>query len=107
MDCILHNVGTSEQYISEGNVVGPDGWLDKIPDKGILERVLGTQDVKQINNVVQHINGTNVYLCRINSKPEQLDKRVARFDADDVRLVLNCFRGPRIEYPAFRVLKIE
>ena len=106
-DSILHNVGTSEEYTSKGRVVGPDNWVDNIPDKDILERVLGTQDVEQINAVSQHINGTNAYIRRLNSKPKQLDKRVARFSAYDDRLVLGCGRGALGGYPAFRVLKIE
>ena len=106
-DCILHNVGTSDQYSTEGKVFGPNEWVHKVPDKDVLERLLGTQDAEQINKISQQINGTDFYLWRFNSKPKQLDKRVARFGARDGRLYLDCDRGPLGEGPAFRVLQLE
>jgi hypothetical protein len=106
-DCIVHNVGTSDQYSLEGNVVGPDQGIRDVKDKGVLEALLGTQDVSKINEVSQWINGTNASLWRLNSKPKQLNKRVAGFNALDNRLNLDCVRSPRNGDPAFRVLQVE
>ena len=106
-DVVVHNVGTSDQYSLEGNVVGPDNKINAIPDKKVLESLLGTQNISQINAVSQWINGTDAYLWRLNLKPEQLDKRVVRFAADDGGLNLSCNRNPLNEYPAFRVLQVE
>ena len=106
-DVVVHNVGTSDQYSLEGNVVGPDGWIHEIPDKKVLESLLGTQNVSQIDAVSQWINGTAAHLWRLNSKPLKLDKRVAGFGAGDKRLSLGCDGDLLDEYPAFRVLQVE
>lgn len=106
-DCIVHNIGTSDQYTLEGNVVGPNGFVNEIPDNGVLEKLLGTRNISQINLVSQWINGTKSYIWRLNSKPKQLDKLVARFGADVDGLVLGCSRDPLYEDPAFRVLRVD
>lgn len=106
-DVVVHNIGTSDQYSLEGNVVGPDCGIDQIPDKKVLESLLGTQDISQINAVSQWFNGTDFYIWRLNSMPKQLDKRLARFGASDSRLVLICGRVPLSEFPAFRVLQAD
>lgn len=105
-DKIIHNPNTSDKYSIDSKIVGPDNWFSKIPDKNILESLLGTSDVNKINQVFQWINKTNGYLWRINDKPKEKNKRVAGFSASDGRLYLDCLRSPRCEYPAFRVLKI-
>ena len=106
-DKILHNYRTSDEYSIENEVVGPDGWMTDIPDKNVLEFLIGTRDVPQINNVSQWINETNAYLWRRNSKPKERVERVARFDGDGNRLGLLCDRNPLVVYPAFLVLKVE
>ena len=106
-DKIIHNYRTSDEYSIDEKVVGPDGWFSEIPDKKVLESLLGTQDVSQINQVSQWINRTNSYLWRLNSKPKEKDERVARFVAGDGRFVLGCGRDPLAGYPAFRVLKVD
>ena len=106
-DVVVHNAGTSDQYSLEGNVVGPDGFINNIPDKNILESLLGTQDVSKINAVSQWINETDTYLWRLNSKPKKFNKRVAGFNAHDCLLGPDCNWGPLGVCPAFRVLQVE
>lgn len=105
-DKIIHNYGTSNNTI-DTQVVGSDGWINKIPDKKVLESLLGTQDIAGINNISQWINGTDSYLWRLNSKPDKKLERVARFVAGGDGLGLDCGRDPLGEYPAFRVLKVD
>ena len=104
-DKIVHNHRTSDEYSIEGNVVSPYGFFDEIPDKDVLERLLGTQDVEQINNVSQWFNDTDSSLWRLNKKPNKKDERVLRFDADSDRLILSCDWYPSGRFPAFRVIK--
>ena len=105
-DKVIHNYGTQNHSLDE-DVVGPDDWMTNIPDKNVLESLLGTQNVSQINQVSQWVNGTNAYLWRLNSKPKEKTERVAGFYAYVGRLVLVCNGGPHDEFPAFRVLKVE
>ena len=106
-DKIIHNYKTSDQYSLNGKVVGPDGWINEIPDENTLEKLLGTSNIEQINKVSQWINNTDTHIWRLNSKPKTKNKRVARFVTCVDRFDLFC-RGLLLdEYPAFRVLKVD
>jgi hypothetical protein len=105
-DKIIHNYRTSDEYSIDAEVVGSEGFVQDIPNKKVLEALLGTQDVSQINAVSQWINGTNSFLWRLNSKPSKKDERVAWFVAND-NVFLLCLRGSLDGYPAFRVLKVD
>ncbi|MEK6871405.1 MAG: hypothetical protein AABX16_00710 [Nanoarchaeota archaeon] len=106
-DCVIHNYGTSDKYSVNCTVVGSDRWINKLLDKNILENILGTQDTQKINEISQYVNGTDTYLWRLNSKPNQKDERVAGFYADDCRLIFDCDWRPLGGCPAFRVLRVE
>jgi hypothetical protein len=106
-DKIIHNYKTSDEYSIEESVVGPDGLMNEISNKKVLESLLGTSNVTQINAVSQWINGTDSYIWRLNSKPSKKDERVARFDAAGGRFGLFCLRFSRDGCPAFRVLKVD
>lgn len=106
-DKIIHNYKTSDEYSMNGNVIGPDDLIDKLPDANVLEQILGTKDIAKINEVSQWINGTDFYIWRLNSKPKEKIERVARFYAVEYRLDLYCNMGPHSEDPAFRVLKVD
>ena len=100
----VHNVGTSDQYFIKGDIIGPDGFIDKIQDIDFLKSVLERSDVEKVNRVSNWINGTRTYVSRENKKPKQFEKRVARFGAGGDGLVLCCSGNFHYEYPAFRVL---
>ncbi|MBA7651830.1 hypothetical protein ES703_59657 [subsurface metagenome] len=106
-DRIVHNHRTPDEFYIDAHVVGPDGWMKEIKDKKILESLLGTQDVVQIDKVSQWINRTNSFIWRLNSKPEQKHERVAGFGAGNGRLCFLCGGVPFGEYPAFRVLRVD
>ena len=98
-------------------IVGSGGFVSELSDKTVLEKIIGTQDTQKINEISQYVNGTDTYLWRLNSngtdcyffrlKPRPKDERVARFDADGDGLGLDCARHPRVEGPAFRVLRVD
>ena len=50
-DEVIHNYKTSKKYSLKRKIVGPDGLLKDIPDKKVLESLLGTSDVSRIYNV--------------------------------------------------------
>jgi len=106
-DKVIHNVGTSDEYPLYANVVGVDGLIKDIPDKKVLESILGTYDVEKINEVSQWVNGTDSHIWRLNSKPKQEDTRVVGFDALGGRLGFDCYRVLSDEDPAFRVERIK
>lgn len=106
-DRIIHNYGTLDQYSLEGDVVGKDGLITDISDKKVLELFLGTENVSEINEIAQWINGTNSSIWRLNSKPKQREERVVGFGACSYRFDLNVLRGPLVGYPAFLVSRVE
>lgn len=106
-DKIIHNYGTSDAYSVNGEFIGLDGWVKYVPHSDdLLKQLLGIRNADVIDDISQWINGTNTYICRLNSKPTQTDERVARFGTDDDGLDLGCVGVPFSEYPAFRVLRI-
>ena len=87
--------------------MGSDGYIEDISDKNVLKLFLGTNDIEQINIISQWFNNTNMSLWRLNSKPKQVEERVARFNAYSSRLDLDADRLLGDEYPTFRVLKAD
>lgn len=93
-DKVVHNYGLpNEEYIKAVDFVGPDRELI-LDDKNVLEALLLTNDTDEVKNVLKWINQTPVWIWRLNSKPNKLDGRVARFYADFVRANLSCNRNP-------------
>ena len=107
LDNIIHNYGTPDEYILRGNFVGDDGWIRNIKHKKVLTSLLGTDNIKKINEISQWLTNTNTYLWRLNSKPLQKDEGVVGFDASSGRLDLDCGRYPAGRCPAFRVLEVK
>jgi len=106
-DKIIHNYKTSDQYSLDGKVVGPNDWINEILDENILEKLLGTSNIKQINKVSQWINGIDMRLWRINSNPKTKIEKAARFSGGGYWLSLYCDRDPLSTGPAFLVLKVD
>ena len=92
-DRIIHNYGTNEQYELEENIVGEDRFIEP-GDENTLKALLLMDDIDEINSVYHWLNQTNVYLWRLNSKPENIDERVAGFSADSDWASLFCVRYP-------------
>lgn len=105
-DKIVHNHKTSDEYSIDEHIVGRDCWIRNISNKKVLESLLGTSNIKQIDEVSQWINKTNTYILRLNSKSKTKNERAVRLVAAD-GFILDCREDPFIEYPAFRVLKVD
>src|SRR3989344_956560 len=82
-DEVIHGYGTSDAFSRKGNLVGNDGFIENIDNSNALELLLGTEDVKRMNEVSYSINKTPMYLWRINLKPSEKIERVVRFGAFD------------------------
>ena len=92
-DKIIHNFGTNEKYELEENIVGPNREIIA-SDKKVLTAVLGSDDINEIKAVYTWINKTPTWIWRVNSKPANIDERVARFDAGSGRAGLYCGSYP-------------
>ena len=93
-DKIIHNYKIpNEEYETSNLVVGKDRELE-VSDKNVLEALVLTKDVDEVKKVLNWINETPVWIWRLNNKPKNVDERVARFSAYDVRAVLNCVGSP-------------
>ncbi|MDD5192574.1 MAG: hypothetical protein PHH54_01560 [Candidatus Nanoarchaeia archaeon] len=92
-DKVIHNFGTNDKYELSEAIVGPDRAIVKEDEKALIA-LLGTGDIGQIKSVYNWINGTDNWIWRVNSKPENVDERVARFIAGSVRALLLCYGGP-------------
>ncbi len=92
-DKIIHNYNTKDEYSLEENIVGEDRFIEDA-DRSALKALLGTDNIQEIKDIYNWINGTDTYIWRINSKPNKVDERVTRFDAGSGRADLACGRGP-------------
>jgi hypothetical protein len=93
-DDIIHNYKMSDEYSVKDNFVGPDEYVKDSKNKINYKSLLGTDNLKEINEVYNWITGKDIYLWRLNSKPKSLDERVAWFGANSARAILSCSWGP-------------
>jgi len=94
-DRVIHNFGTDDKYEEQVDFITPDEWIKDTSNPASYRALLGTEDnVQEINNVFQWLNGTNTYAWKVNSRPSSVDERVAGFYADSVRAFLSCDWGP-------------
>jgi len=95
MDKIIHSKGMPDEFSLDVNFVDSDEWVKDAKNPAVYKALLGSDNIHEINNVYNWINGTDAYLYRLNSKPSSIDERVARFIADSVRADLDCDWFPR------------
>jgi len=106
----IHNFGTLDEFCLYGkNLVGQDGFIQNLNNvEDILRISLGRNNIFKLNEISQAINKTNMYLCRLNGKPNGVDKRVVGFSADLDGFCLTCnTKSLSSRYPAFRVLQVD
>ena len=96
LDEIIHNYKTPDQYIIKENISGPDGYLKdrETNAQPALNAVLGSKKTDEIGEIYKWITGEEAYIWRLSNKPEEIEERVARFNASSVRAVLYCCRNP-------------
>ena len=107
IDEIIHNFETSDVYSLKGKIVGPEDYIENLEDTNYLKLILGTENVKEINEISNGINKTPFYVWRFNSKPSEKQERMVVFGAFSDWFYLDCGRFPLVEVPAFRVLRIK
>ncbi|MEK6829331.1 MAG: hypothetical protein AABY15_04325 [Nanoarchaeota archaeon] len=91
-DIVIHNYNTSDEYKLEEKIVGPDRSIEQSDDSA-LKTLTGMESAK-LNQIYQWINNTNGFIWRVNSKPNNIEERVARLNADSVRFNLYCYWYP-------------
>src|SRR3989344_2266429 len=93
-DVITHNFGTREKYEEKTDFVGEEGLLKDKANPASCKALFGTDNVQDISDVFQWLNGTDTYIWRVNSRPNQLNERVAWFFADSDGASLGCSGYP-------------
>ena len=93
-DNIIHNYGMSDEYKIQENFIGPNEWVKDSSTPQCYNTLLGNNNIQEINQIYKWITGVPAYLWRLNSKPKNLDERVARFDAGSDWAGLGCYRDP-------------
>ncbi len=101
-DKIIHNYNTKDEYSLEENIVGEDRFIEDA-DRSALKALLGTDNIQEIKDIYNWINGTDTYIWRINSKPNKVDERITRFDAVSDRADLDCDWDPAYRDPSLGV----
>ena len=89
-DIIVHNYGMSDSYEEKTNFIGADGFIKDVASPASCKALLGTDNITEINNLAHWLNETDAYLWRVNSKPENVDERVAWLSAYSGWVVLGC-----------------
>ena len=103
-DVVIHNYGTRDKYEEQVDFIGPDERIEGTAKPLACQRLLGTNDsVQNINNLFNWLNGTDIYIWRVNKKPKKVDERVAGFGAGSVGAILNCNRNPSCAYSSLGV----
>ncbi len=93
LDEVIHNYNQDDEYKIDEKIVGPDGFVEK-GDRNTLKALIGTDDIKEINDVFDWLVGKKAHIWRLNSKPERNVGGVATFGVSSGRAYLNCGRGP-------------
>ena len=102
-DDAINNYGMDDEYAIETKLVGADEWIKDSKNIDYLKAILGNNNVNEINQVYQRINGTEARIWRLNSKPENIDERVAGFVAGSGGVGLGCCRDPGGSYSSLGV----
>jgi hypothetical protein len=107
-DEIVHNYKMPDEYSIYDNFIGPNEYVKNSVNKINYVSLLGTDNLKEINEVYNWITKKDAYLWRLNSKPKSLDEKVALFDANTGGAILGCFRGiPSNSYSVLGVFAVK
>jgi hypothetical protein len=92
-DTIIHGYKTSEEEKIRVDFVGNDGDITKVLSAEQSLALTGRKP-EEVAEIINYINESPAFAWRLHSKPQSIDERVARFDADSGRAYLDCVRGP-------------
>ena len=90
-DAVIHNHGLQDKFEIQDDIIGADGYVTQINPQTALQAVLGDNNVNEINQVYNWITGKNLYLWRLNAKPQEDTERIVRFDSYSGWAYLNCY----------------
>jgi hypothetical protein len=105
----VHNFGTPDEFWLYGkNLVGQDDFIQNLNNiEDILRILIGRNNIFKLNEISQAMNKTQMWLRRVNEKPNMVDKKLVGFNAYSNELALYCDRNLSRSYPAFRVLQVD
>jgi hypothetical protein len=101
-DVITHGYGTKSPSKIRVKFVGEDGLVNEVLSQEASLALTGKKP-EEVAEVMSYLNQTPAYLWRVNSKPSQIDERVARFYSDSIRAGLYGGRDPAYRYDSLGV----
>ncbi|MBL7147785.1 MAG: hypothetical protein ISS82_03095 [Nanoarchaeota archaeon] len=93
-DEVIHDCGLDSQEIILENIVGPNEFIKDSKTSSVYKALLGTDNIKEINQIYDWLLNNNPKLWPLNKKPKKIDRRVAGFDAFSGGVGLSCNGGP-------------
>ena len=94
-DTVIHNYGTQDRYQTSVDFITLNEFIINTNKPWSYQGLLETRDnVQEINEVFNWLNGTNTYAWKLNSKPDKVIERVARFGAGSDWAGLYCDGNP-------------
>ncbi|MEK6850039.1 MAG: hypothetical protein AABX85_00510 [Nanoarchaeota archaeon] len=103
LDEIVHNPGLSNEYSSKVSFVSPDEWVNGSTRKEDYKMLLGSNKPADVDDVFEWITGKSAYMYKVNAKPDSVDERVVRLNADSGWFGLDCVRYPQGALASFGV----
>ena len=94
LDKIIHNYKMPNEYLIEDDFVGPDESIKNSNNKQNYKSLLDSDNLKEINSIYNWITEKEIYLSRLNSRPNKEEEKPVKFYAELNYTDLNCFRGP-------------
>jgi hypothetical protein len=102
-DVITHGYGTKSPSKIRVKFVGEDGLVDEVLSQEASLALTGKKP-EEVAEVMSYLNQqTPAYLWRVNSKPSQIDERVAWFDSGSSGAYLYCSGDPTDRVDSLRV----
>jgi hypothetical protein len=98
-DVVTHEYGLDGEHKVKATILGPDECLHETTNPQGYQALFGTnEDITEIIQDFQHLNGTNTYAWKVNSpNPRTKDTRVVRLDADSDGFNVHCYWNPQSE----------
>ncbi len=88
-DTIIHGYKTPEQEKIRVNFAGDNGDITKVLSAEQSLALTGRKP-EEVAKIIKYINESPAFAWRLNSKPDSVDERVARFNADSNSANFDC-----------------
>lgn len=93
-DKIIHGYGTGKEISFEADFVSANQWVSKNISDLELKSLFGTSDADKIVQAYNWFSEKNLYLWRVNSRPEVLTEKVVWLNISSDRFNLNYYIIP-------------